>query len=48
MMHDVTEFAVAVRNTYRNSNEFEKVTRFFETLYASNRLALPIRGILVI
>jgi hypothetical protein len=48
MMAGVTEFAVAVRNLYRGNNDFEKVCRFFDTLYASNRLQLPLHGVLVI
>ena len=47
MMHDVY-LAIAVRNSYGGGNDFEKVVRFFDTLYASNRLQLPLKGILVI
>ena len=48
MMHDVKYRAIAVRNIYRASKDFEKVSRFFETLYASRRLTLPLKGILII
>lgn len=48
MMHSVHYLAIAVRNSYLGGNDFEKVTRFFETLYASNRLQLPLKGILII
>ncbi len=48
MMAGVTEFAVAVRNQYRRNNDFERVRRFFDTLYASNRLKLPLDGVLVV
>lgn len=48
MMHDVHYLAIAIRNHYRTSNDFEKVCRFFDTLYASNRLDLPLKGILII
>lgn len=48
MMHDVYYLGIAVRNTYRQSPDFEKVLRFFDTMYASNRLTLPLKGILVI
>lgn len=48
MMHDVNYLAVALRNLYRTSQDFEKVCRFFDTLYASQRLQLPLRGVLVI
>ena len=48
MMHEVSYLAIAVRNKYRNSRDFEKVQTFFETLYASQRLTLPLKGILII
>jgi hypothetical protein len=48
MMHDVFYLGIAVRNVYRGSNDFERVLRFFDTLYASNRLRLPLKGILMI
>jgi len=48
MMHDVRYLAIAVRNLYRASNDFERVTRFMDTLYASGRLKLPLKGILIL
>jgi len=48
MMNGVTEFAVALRNDYRRSNDFKQAARFFDTLYASNRLKLPLEGVLLI
>ena len=48
MMHDVFYLAIAVRNVYRESRNFETVCRFFDTLYASQRLKLPLHGLLVI
>lgn len=48
MMHDVTSLAIAVRNVYRRNDNFEYVVRFFNTLYASNRLKLPLTGLLII
>jgi hypothetical protein len=48
MMFNVRELAIAVRNVYRRSNDFDRVTRFFETLYASDRLTLPLEGILIL
>lgn len=48
MMHGVRHLAIAVRNTYRGSKDFDRVVVFFETLYASSRLQLPLEGILVI
>jgi hypothetical protein len=48
MMHDVLHLAIAVRNTYRKSDDFAKVESFLETLYVSGRLQLPLKGILLI
>jgi hypothetical protein len=49
MMHDVDYLAIAVRNIYQKSNrDFESVSTFMETLYASGRLTLPLTGILII
>jgi len=48
MMHDVNYLSIAVRNLYSGYNDFESVCRFFESLYASDRLHLPLKGILII
>jgi hypothetical protein len=48
MMHEVKYLAIAVRLKYRGNNDFDHVCNFFETMYASRRLALPLSGILVI
>jgi hypothetical protein len=52
MMHGVKYLAIAVRNLYEGGNQksrdFERVVGFFDTLYASNRLQLPLKGVLVI
>jgi hypothetical protein len=52
MMQNVDYFCVAVRNIYMAGNlknrDFERVVTFFETLYASRRLGLPLKGILVV
>jgi len=54
MMHEVRYLGIAVRNSYTSgakqlvSKDFERVVAFFDTLYASNRLRLPLDGILLI
>ncbi len=48
MMHNVLHLAIAVRNTYRGSDDFAKVESFLETLYVSGRLQLPLKGILLV
>lgn len=52
MMDDVDYLAIAVRNKYiaagiRNP-DFDRVVIFFDTLYASNRMVLPLKGVLVL
>ncbi|QYK54291.1 MAG: hypothetical protein KF824_05185 [Fimbriimonadaceae bacterium] len=48
MMQEVQTLCVAVRKNYRGGNDFDTVCKFFETLYASNRLSLPLKEILII
>ena len=48
MMHDVQYLAIAVRRMYISSPDFERVCSFFDTLYASRRLVLPLTGVLVL
>ena len=49
MMEDVDYCVIAVRNVYKDAQkDFEKVCNFLETMYASERLRLPLKGILII
>ncbi len=52
LMVDVDYLGIAVRNVYEagsaTGKDFETVVRFFETLQASRRLQLPLKGVLVI
>lgn len=48
MMYDVDYLIIAIRNDYRGNPDFQKVITFFNTLYASGRLHLPLKGILII
>ena len=48
VMQDVEYCAIAVRQDYRESNDFEKILNFLDTLFSSNRLSLPLQGILLI
>ena len=48
MMQNVDYFVVAVKNVYRSSKDFEKVCAFFRSLYVSNRVEVPLKGVLVI
>jgi hypothetical protein len=48
MMHGVQYLVLAVRNDYRGNDDFQRVYSFLETLYISNRLSLPLNGIMLI
>ena len=48
VMQDVDYAVIAVRNDYRDSDDFDKVCKFIETIYQSNRLVIPLKGILII
>lgn len=46
MMYDIQYLGIVVRRIYRVKMDFEKFFQFFVTLYSSNRLQLPLKGIL--
>ncbi len=48
VMQDVDYAVIAIRQDYRGSDDFGKVITFIETIYASNRLVLPLKGLLII
>lgn len=48
MMFNVEYLVLAVRNDYRGHKDFEIVYTFLETLYISNRIKLPLKGILLV
>lgn len=48
MMYEVDYLVIAVRKKYRNNPDFQYVITFFDTLYSSGRLQLPLKGILII
>ncbi len=48
MMPEIDYLVIAVRNQYRKSKHFHIVSKYLETLYASKRLQLPLKGILLI
>ena len=53
-IQDARYLCIAVAREYKSNpnarvaKDFEKVVRFFETLYASGRLALPLEGVVII
>ena len=52
MMFDIEYLVIAVLNEYTGggatTRDYHEVKTFLETLYVSNRLRLPLKGILVI
>lgn len=48
VMANTDYLAVALRNDYRDNDDFKKAVNFLDTIYASNRLKLPLSGIMVI
>ena len=48
VMQDVDYAAIAVRQDYGGSKDYEKVVMFIETIFASNRPTRPLQGILII
>ncbi len=48
MMQKVRYLGIAVRQTYNGNKDYEVVRRFFDTLYASQRLKLPLDGVLIV
>ncbi len=48
VMQDVDYAVIAIRQDYRGSDDFAKVVTFIETIYTSNRLILPLKGLLII
>jgi hypothetical protein len=48
MMFGVEYLVIAVRKEYRGCKDFDIIFTFLETLYISNRLHLPLKGILLI
>lgn len=48
MMYGVEYLVLAVRNEYQGHDDFKQVYTFLETLYISNRIGLPLQGILIV
>ena len=48
VMQDVEYLAIAVRQTYKVTKDYEKVVAFIDTLYASTKFNLPLKGILIL
>jgi hypothetical protein len=48
MMDGVSQLCIAVRQTYKGQRDFNTVVTFMHTLFASRRLELPLKSIVII
>jgi hypothetical protein len=48
IMVNVDYCIIAVRDTYLKQKDFEKVKDFFDSMYASGRMNIPLKGLLII
>lgn len=53
MRHELFILCIAVCNEYKygtnqHSFDFKKVTEFFDAMYMSNRVSIPLKGILIV
>lgn len=48
MMQDAMHLVIAVRQSYRGSNDFAKVKVLLDTLYSSQRLHLPLKSVAIL
>lgn len=48
MMDEIDGLIIAVRKVYKGSSDFNEVCKFMDTMYASGRLILPLKTLVVI
>ncbi len=48
LMDQVEYLVIGVRNGYRGKNDFNTICNYLRMLYASTRIVLPLKGILII
>lgn len=48
VMNNVDYCVIAVRRIYLGNLDFEKIIQFMDTLYSSNKLEIPLKGVLII
>jgi hypothetical protein len=48
MMQDAQHLIIAVRQIYKGNHDFDSVTGFFETLYVSGRMNLPLTSVTIV
>ena len=48
MMVNVKYLVIAIRNIYGKQRDYDKVVEFLNRLYSSDKIVLPLRGVLII
>ena len=48
MIYNSQYLVIAVRRIYRKQADFETLVTYFDTLYSSGRLKLPLKGVLIV
>jgi len=48
VMVDTDFLGIALRNTYSGQDDFENAVKFLDALYSSDRLKLPLKGVVII
>lgn len=48
VMYNVEYLVIVLRNIYKGSHDFDRVFAFFDTIYASGRLQVPLNGLLIL
>jgi hypothetical protein len=48
VMTDVDYLVIAVRSLYKGANDFDKISKWLEIIYLTNRIRLELKGILLI
>lgn len=48
MMSGVKYSIIAVRNKYKNSNDYKRICDFINNMYLSERVSIPLEGILIL
>lgn len=48
VMSDTSYLCIAVRNVYKRKYDFEKVCKFFDAMFASGRMDIPLSGLLIV
>lgn len=48
MIDSVNYLVLAVRNIYKKQHDFDKIVEFLNRLYSSDKIVLPLQGVLII